>query len=304
MSSVLTKTPSRATWARSSRSTVEETLNGLLDAEADRLCNASRYERTPDRTDSRAGSYKRKLETQAGEVTLRVPKLRQATFETAIIERYKRRETSVEEALVEMYLAGVSVRRVEDVTQALWGTRVSPSTVSSLNKKIYGRIEEWRNRPITGQHVYVYLDGIYLKRSWGGEVKNVAILVAIGVNQDGFREVLGVCEGGKEDKASWLSFLRHLKQRGLQGTKMFISDKCLGLVEALGETFPEAAWQRCTVHFYRNVFTAVPKGKVPPGGHHAEGHSCPGGARRSGSQGQAGCGQTEEIEVEEGRRDR
>jgi putative transposase len=244
------------------RSTVEETLNGLLDAEADRLCNASRYERTPDRTDSRAGSYKRKLETQAGEVTLRVPKLRQATFETAIIERYKRRETSVEEALVEMYLAGVSVRRVEDVTQALWGTRVSPSTVSSLNKKIYGRIEEWRNRPITGQHVYVYLDGIYLKRSWGGEVKNVAILVAIGVNQDGFREVLGVCEGGKEDKASWLSFLRHLKQRGLQGTKMFISDKCLGLVEALGETFPEAAWQRCTVHFYRNVFTAVPKGKV------------------------------------------
>ena len=148
------------------------------------------------------------------------------------------------------------------MTQALWGTRVSPSTVSSLNKKIYGRIEEWRNRPITGRHVYVYLDGIYLKRSWGGEVKNVAILVAIGVNQDGFREVLGVCEGGKEDKASWLSFLRHLKQRSLQGTRMFISDKCLGLVEALGETFPEAAWQRCTVHFYRNVFTAVPKGKV------------------------------------------
>ncbi len=244
------------------RSTVEETLNGLLDAEADRLCNATRYERSPDRTDSRAGSYKRKLGTQAGEVTLKVPKLRQATFETAIIERYKRRETSVEEALVEMYLAGVSVRRVEDVTQALWGSRVSPSTVSSLNKKIYGRIEEWRNRPITGQHVYVYLDGIYLKRSWGGEVKNVAILVAIGVNQDGFREVLGVCEGGKEDKASWLSFLRHLKQRGLQGTRMFISDKCLGLVEALGETFPETAWQRCTVHFYRNVFTAVPKGKV------------------------------------------
>ena len=108
------------------RSTVEETLNGLLDAEADRLCNATRYERSPDRTDSRAGSYKRKLGTQAGEVTLKVPKLRQATFETAIIERYKRRETSVEEALVEMYLAGVSVRRVEDVTQALWGSRGQP----------------------------------------------------------------------------------------------------------------------------------------------------------------------------------
>jgi len=244
------------------RSTVEETLNGLLDAEADRLCNASKYERSADRKDTRAGSYNRKLGTQAGEVTLKVPKLRQATFETAIIERYRRRESSVEEALVEMYLAGVSVRRVEDVTQALWGTRVSPSTVSSLNKKIYERIEKWRGRPISGSHPYVYLDGIYLKRSWGGEVRNVAVLVAIGVNADGFREVLGVCEGGQEDKASWLSFLRHLKQRGLQGTKLFISDKCLGLVEALGECFPEAAWQRCVVHFYRNVFTVVPKRRV------------------------------------------
>jgi putative transposase len=244
------------------RSTVEETLNGLLDAEADRLCNATRYERTSDRRAGRAGSYRRKLETQAGEVMLKVPKLRQATFETAIIERYRRRESSVEEALVEMYLAGVSVRRVEDITQALWGTRVSPSTVSKLNQRIYKQIEQWRNRPLTGSHVYVYLDGIYLKRSWGGEVQNVAVLVAIGVNSDGFREILGVCEGAKEDKASWLSFLRHLKERGLQGTKLFISDKCLGLVEALGECFPATAWQRCVVHFYRNVFTLVPKGRV------------------------------------------
>jgi transposase-like protein len=244
------------------RSTVEETLNNLLDAEADRLCNAKRYERNPARTDTRAGSYSRKLETKAGEVTLKVPKLRGATFETAIIERYRRRESSVEEALVQMYLAGVSVRRVEDITEALWGTRVSPSTVSQLNKKIYGRIEKWRNRPLSGEHVYVYLDGIYLKRSWGGEVRNVAVLVAIGVNSDGFREILGVCEGAKEDKASWLSFLRHLKKRGLNGTKLFVTDKCLGLVEALGECFPEARWQRCVVHFYRNVFSVVPKGKV------------------------------------------
>ena len=109
------------------RGTVEETLNALLDAEADRLCNAQRYERSEDRRDTRAGHYERKLHTKAGEVTLKVPKLRRQTFETAIIERYKRRETSVEEALIEMYLAGVSVRRVEDITEALWGTRVSPS---------------------------------------------------------------------------------------------------------------------------------------------------------------------------------
>jgi transposase-like protein len=244
------------------RSTVEETLNGLLDAEADRLCNAKRYERSAERVDTRAGSYQRGLETKAGKVNLKVPKLRRLTFETAIIERYRRRESSVEEALVQMYLAGVSVRRVEDITEALWGSRVSPSTVSDLNKKIYKRIEVWRTRPLTGEHPYVYLDGLYLKRSWGGEVQSIAVLVAFGVNDDGFREILGVCEGAKEDKASWLSFVRHLKSRGLNGTKLFISDKCLGLVEALGECYPDARWQRCVVHFYRNVFTVVPKSKV------------------------------------------
>lgn len=244
------------------RGTVEETLNGLLDAEADRLCRAQRYERTEERRDTRAGSFARSLETGVGKVTLKVPKLRKLPFETAIIERYRRRESSVEEALVEMYLAGVSVRRVEDITEALWGTRVSPSTVSSLNKKIYGRIEAWRNRPITGRHPYVYVDGVYLKRSWGGEVQSVSVLVAIGVSSDGFREILGVCEGAKEDKASWLEFLRHLKSRGLSGVRLFISDKCLGLLEALGDCYPETDWQRCIVHFYRNVFKVVPRGRV------------------------------------------
>jgi len=180
------------------KETVEEALNALLDEEAERLCRAGRYERTPERRDTRAGHYKRKLQTRAGEVELRVPKLRKLRFEKAIIERYRRRETSVEEALMEMYLAGVSVRRVEDITEALWGTRVSPSVVSDLNKKLYVRIEKWLNRPIRGRHAYVYLDGIWLKRNWGGEVGNVSVLVAVGVNEDGYREVLGVSEGGRE----------------------------------------------------------------------------------------------------------
>jgi len=244
------------------RSTVEQTLNGLLDAEADRLCQARRYERTPDRQDTRAGHYPRKLQTKAGEVTLKVPKLRSLPFETQIIERYRRRESSVEEALMEMYLAGVSVRRVEDITEALWGMKVSASTVSELNQKVYGQIEQWRNRPIAGEHAFVYLDGVWLKRSWGGEVRNVSVLVAVGVAQDGFREILGVCEGAKEDKASWLSFLRHLKQRGLKGVRLVISDKCLGLVESLGEVFPQAQWQRCVVHWYRNAFSLVPNAKM------------------------------------------
>jgi putative transposase len=173
------------------RSTVEETLNAMLDAEADRLCRAERYERTEARKDTRAGSYQRQLQTKAGEVTLKVPKLRTLPLETAIIERYRRRESSVEEALVEMYLAGVSVRRVEDITEALWGTRVSPSTVSELNQKIYAQIESWRNRAIEGKHPYVFLDGLWLKRSWGGEVRNVSLLVAIGVNEEGFSRSTG-----------------------------------------------------------------------------------------------------------------
>lgn len=137
---------------RKVRESVEETLNGLLDAEADELCGAGKYERTDARKDTRAGHYERKLHTKAGEVNLKVPKLRSLPFETQIIKRYQRKESSVEEALMEMYLAGVSVRRVEDITEALWGTRVSPSTVSDLNKKVYKRIEEWRNTPIEGTH--------------------------------------------------------------------------------------------------------------------------------------------------------
>ena len=125
------------------RQSVEETLNGLLDAEADRLCQAKRYERVADRADMRAGHYERGLQTKAGEVSLKVPKLRTLPFETQIIERYRRRESSVEEALLEMYYAGVSMRRVEDITDALWGARVSPSTISELNQKVSGKIDEW-----------------------------------------------------------------------------------------------------------------------------------------------------------------
>jgi len=244
------------------RETVEKVLNDLLDAEADELCGAKRYERSPDRLDTRSGHYTRSLEHKSGPLTLKIPKLRSAPFETAIIERYRRKQSSVEEALVEMYLAGVSVRRVEDITEALWGTRVSSSTVSELNQRIYGRIEEWRNAPITGEHPYVYLDGIWLKRSWGGEVKNVSVLVAIGVNKDGFRDVLGVAEGMKEDTESWRSFLRYLKERGLKGVRLIVSDRCLGLVEALGEFYPDAGWQRCVVHFYKNLMSAVPRDRV------------------------------------------
>ena len=240
------------------RKNLENILNELLDAEADRLCHAKRYERNAERASTRAGSYKRNFETTSGKVTLNIPKLRNLPFETAIIERYRRRESSIEEAMMEMYLAGVSVRRVEDITEALWGARVSAGTISNLNKKIYGSIEEWRNRPLEAEYPYIYMDGIWLKRSWGGTVENVSILVAVGVNKEGYREMPGAAEGSREDAESWKHFCRYLKERGLRSAKLIISDKSLGILEALGDFFPEAHWQRCAVHFYRNVLSAVP----------------------------------------------
>ena len=178
------------------RNSVEKTLNELLNHEADRLVNAQRYERNTDRKDYRSGHYDRNFTTTSGNVTLHVPKLKGITFETAIIERYCRRETSIEEALIEMYLAGVS------------------------------------------------------------------FLVAIGVDQNGYREILGAAEGMKEDYESWKTFLLWLKERGLKGVRLFIGDKNLGMLETIGEVFPDAKYQRCIVHFYRNVFSVVPKGKM------------------------------------------
>ena len=245
------------------RSSVEETLNGLLEQEAQQLTGAAKYERSAERQGYRSGHYSRNLTTTSGDVELKMPKLKGVTFETAIIERYRRRESSVEEALIEMYLAGVSVRRVEDITEALWGSKVSPSTISELNKKAYVHIEDWRNRPLQGgKYPYVYVDGIYLKRNWGGEYQNVAILVAIAVNEDGYREVIGAAEGIKEDKASWVGFFQWLKGRGLDGVKLIVGDKCMGMLEAVYEVFPDAKYQRCTVHFYRNVFSVTPRSKV------------------------------------------
>ena len=234
-----------------------------MEAEAEKLTQAARYERNEQRQGYRSGHYSRNLTTTSGDVTLKVPKLKGVTFETAIIERYRRRESSVEEALIEMYLAGVSVRRVEDITEALWGSKVSPATISDLNKKAYVHIEDWRNRPLQGgRYPYVYVDGIYLRRNWGEEYENVAILVAIAVNEDGYREVLGAAEGMKEDKASWVNFFQWLQGRGLDGVKLVVGDKCLGMLGAVGEVLPEAKYQRCTVYFYRKVFSVTPRSKV------------------------------------------
>lgn len=243
------------------RRTVEDTINALLEEEADDLVKAGRYERTVGREAYRAGHYERDLTTTSGQVTLKMPKLKGVRFATAVIERYKRRETSVEEAMIEMYLAGVSTRRIEDVSEILWGASVSASTVSNLNEKAFEAVEEWRCRPLTCAYPYVFVDGIYLKRAWGGSFENVAVMVAIGVNDDGYREVIGAAEGFTESAECWREFLSWLKGRGLSGVRMFTGDKAAAMTGAIAEVFPDAAYQRCTVHFYRNVLSKVPKSK-------------------------------------------
>lgn len=243
------------------RQTVEDTLNALLEEEADDLIGADRYERTADREAYRAGHYERGLTTTSGQVILKMPKLKGMRFATAIIERYRRRETSVEEAMIEMYLAGVSTRRIEDVSEILWGSSVSAATVSNLNERAFEAVEEWRSRPLTRPYPYVFVDGIYLKRSWGGSFENVAVMVAIGVNDDGCREAIGAAEGLAEPAECWRELLSWLKGRGLSGVRMFTGDKAAAMTGAIAEVFPEAAYQRCTVHFYRNVLAKVPKSK-------------------------------------------
>ncbi len=235
----------------------------MLDEEAEDLVGAERYERTAERDAYRSGHYKRKLTTASGEIELSVPKLQGMRFETAVIERYRCRETSVEEAMMEMRLAGVSTRRIEDVSEILRGSKVSATTVSNLNEKAFGSVEKWRLRPLEGEYPYVYIDGIYLKRSWGGSYENVAVMVAIGVNADGYREIIGCAEGLTETKDSWKEFLAWLKDRGLRGVRMLTGDKSLGMPGAIEEVFPQARRQRWTVHFYRNVFSKVPKNKRP-----------------------------------------
>ncbi|MCL1804233.1 MAG: IS256 family transposase [Eubacteriaceae bacterium] len=243
------------------KESIEETLNALLDAEAEELLSAARYERSEQRQGYRAGHYERNILSTAGEITVKMPKTKGVSFETAIIERYRRKEASVEEALIEMYLAGVSVRRVEDITEALWGAKVSASTVSDLNQKAYANIEQWRNRPIEGEFPYVYVDGIWLKRSWGGEYENISVLVAIGVGKDGHRHILGACEGMKESKADWEAFFTHLAQRGLKGVQLVIGDKRAGIEESAASILG-AKYQRCIVHFARNIQQNVPRKRM------------------------------------------
>jgi transposase-like protein len=267
---------------------VTEILNRMLDAEADEITGAARYERSGGRKAYRAGHYGRDLTVKAGKMTVRVPKLKGAVFESAVIERYRRREESVEEALIDMYLAGVSTRRVDDISQALWGERMPSQTLSDRLKKVYVQIDQWRQRPLQQPYPYVFMDGVWHKRSWGGAVENVSVLVAIGVRVDGHREVIGVTEGMKEDATSWRNFITSLIARGLRGVRMVTGDRCAGLVNTVGELLPQARYQRCMVHFMRGRARQGQPTAHPMGRRRAESDLRHGVTRIGVGQGRAG----------------
>lgn len=243
------------------KNTVRDVIDQLLEEEADELVDAERCERTAEREAYRSGRCKRKPVTSAGEVGLDVPKLRGATFQTAVIGRCRRRETSVGEAVIEMRLAGVSARHIEDASRIPWGAGVSADAVSDLDDKAFASVEEWGNRPLEGEYPCVFVDGVHLKRGWGGSCENVSVMVAIGVNGDGDRGVIGRAEGLTESKDPWKESLLWPRGRGLSGVRMVTGDKSLGMPGALEEVFPQAKYRRRTVRFYRNVLGKVPRQK-------------------------------------------
>jgi putative transposase len=242
------------------RTMLVEMVNLLMSAEVDAVCNAGYRERSGERANSRNGYRERAWDTRVGTIGLQIPKLRQGSyFPTWLLEPRRRAEKALTAVVAEAYLLGVSTRKVEDLVQTLGIERLSKSQVSELAKELDGVVKSFRERPLTGQYKYVWLDALFVKCRENGRIVNVACLVGVGVNGDGRREILGLDVVADEDGAGWLAFLRSLRARGLKGVELVISDAHPGLKDAIASVLRGAAWQRCRTHFIRNLLTKVPK---------------------------------------------
>jgi putative transposase len=241
------------------RQGIKALFEQILEEEMTQHLGATPYQRSPTRRGQRNGGYERDLVTGVGTIhQLMVPRDREGTFQTELFERYRRLTGSVEEAVLEMYLQGVSTRKVAAVTDALAGKRVGKDAVSRITARLQQQVQAWRERRLTEEYVYLYLDATYLKANWGGRVVSVALLVAVGVNRQGYRELLAVEAAPKEQAPAWQSLLRGLVDRGLQGVQLVISDDHEAIKAAVAAELPQVAWQRCVVHFERNVLAQVP----------------------------------------------
>lgn len=233
----------------------------LMGAEAQALCGAEYGERSSERTNSRNGYRERDWDTRVGSISLAVPKLRQGSyFPEWLLESRRRAERALVTVIAQAYLAGVSTRRVEGLVQTLGIAHLSKSQVSVMAKALDSMVDEFRSRPLDGgPYAYVWVDALTQRCREGGRVVNVCTAIATGVNAEGYREILGVDVFTSEDGAAWTSFLRGLVARGLSGVRLVISDDHLGLKRAIAAVLPGAGWQRCRVHFVRNLLTRVPK---------------------------------------------
>lgn len=247
------------------RDAIKGVLEQVMEEEMDAQLQAKHRERTERRLGERNGHYGRGLTTTAGHIEqIRVPRAREMPFLTEVFERYRRMTGSLEEAVLEMYLQGVSTRKVEEITGKLSGTRISKDAVSRIAGRFDGVFSEWRTRQLDRERTYpyLYLDATYLKARWAGAVRDVALLVAVGVTDEGFREVLAVEAAVGERTETWRGLLQGLVERGLRGVRLVISDDHESIKSAVKVELPGAAWQRCVVHLQRNVLAHVPQAEA------------------------------------------
>ena len=262
-------TPSREEWKAALvelvregdylRTVVEEVVQQILEAEMDEALGAEKSERSPNRRGYRSGHYSRTLVTRVGKLELRVPQDRQGHFRSEVFERYQRSEKALVGALAEMYVQGVSTRKVKAITEELCGHEFSSATVSRINESLDGELSKFAERRLEEEYPYLVLDARYEKVREDGVVRSQAVQVAIGINREGRRCVLAVGLANRESTTSWREFLMALKQRGLRGVELAVSDDHEGLKKAIREILPEAAWQRCYVHFLRNALDHLPR---------------------------------------------
>lgn len=238
---------------------LERMLNRMLEAEQAEQLQALPYERTEGRQGLRNGYRTRQMVTRLGQITLRVPRTRAGEFSTSMFRRFQRSERALQLGLVEMYVQGVSTRKVTEVTEKLFGTQVSATTISNLSKDLDEEIAAWRNRPLEEAYPYLVVDAQYHKVREGGRVVNRGVLTAVGVSETGHRRLLDFDVANGESEQSWTELFRRLRQRGLRGVILVVSDDHSGLRAAITRCFVGARWQRCQFHFMRNVLSPIRK---------------------------------------------
>lgn len=237
---------------------LEPILNQILQAEMTDYLGAEPGERTEERTGYRNGSYQRKLTTRVGTIELEVPRDRSGTFQTALFQRYQRSEKALVLALMQMVVQGVSTRRVKKITTELCGREFSSSTVSRLTEDLDEQVEAWAERSLEQEYPFLVLDAMHLKVRRQGGVRSTTVMLAVGIGENGQREILGLETAFSETEEAWRRFIRSLKERGLSGVELATSDAHPGLIQALKEAFPGLIWQRCQAHFRRNVLDQTP----------------------------------------------